>query len=359
MREISALAISFVVQPLFFGGIEYQTPWNPLRLKLEYDGNNYQNDFAGKLPQASHFNVGAVYRAASWADLNLSYERGNTLMFGFTLRTNFNDLRPALRDTPKPAYQPAPESEGLQYTTVANQLTALKYNAGFDAPEIQLRDKTLYMSGQQYKYRDSREAVDRANRILVNNLPQGVEKISVTQKARAYGDGDYRNRRSQPAQTTGRYSALVNQSHCNNNVLKLKIFLPLVGGYRIREDRFSYSFNPTLSQSLGGPEDFYMFQLGLMSSARYWFTDHLLLDGGIFTNIYNNYDKFKSSLLPADSTLPRVRTHIRDYVRNDVYLNNLQANYFADLGNGFYGQCMAVIWKRCMPVSVPSCFIAR
>lgn len=165
-----------------FGGIEYQTPWNPLRLKLEYDGNNYQNDFAGKLPQASHFNVGAVYRAASWADLNLSYERGNTLMFGFTLRTNFNDLRPALRDTPKPAYQPAPESEGLQYTTVANQLTALKYNAGFEAPEIQLRDKTLYMSGQQYKYRDSREAVDRANRILVNNLPQGVEKISVTQK---------------------------------------------------------------------------------------------------------------------------------------------------------------------------------
>ncbi|MFP1454740.1 YjbH domain-containing protein [Escherichia coli] len=53
----------------------------PLRLKLEYDGNNYQNDFAGKLSQASHFNVGAVYRAASWADLNLSYERGNTLMF--------------------------------------------------------------------------------------------------------------------------------------------------------------------------------------------------------------------------------------------------------------------------------------
>lgn len=47
--------------------------------------------------------MGAVYRVADWADLNLSYERGNTLMFGFTLRTNFNDLRPALRDNPKPA----------------------------------------------------------------------------------------------------------------------------------------------------------------------------------------------------------------------------------------------------------------
>ncbi|OYJ29721.1 hypothetical protein CI738_03755 [Escherichia coli] len=320
-----------------FGGIEYQTPWNPLRLKLEYDGNNYQNDFAGKLPQASHFNVGAVYRAASWADLNLSYERGNTLMFGFTLRTNFNDLRPALRDTPKPAYQPAPESEGLQYTTVANQLTALKYNAGFDAPEIQLRDKTLYMSGQQYKYRDSREAVDRANRILVNNLPQGVEKISVTQKrehmAMVTTETDVASLRKKLAGTAPGKSEQLQQQRVEAEDLSA-----FGRGYRIREDRFSYSFNPTLSQSLGGPEDFYMFQLGLMSSARYWFTDHLLLDGGIFTNIYNNYDKFKSSLLPADSTLPRVRTHIRDYVRNDVYLNNLQANYFADLGNGFYGQ---------------------
>ena len=115
-------------------------------------------------------------------------------------------------------------------------------------------------------------------------------------------------------------------------------FCPLVGATRIREDRFSYSFNPTLSQSLGGPEDFYMFQLGLMSSARYWFTDHLLLDGGIFTNIYNNYDKFNYTNPPQDSHLPRVRTHVREYVQNDVYVNNLQANYFQHLGNGFYGQ---------------------
>lgn len=27
-----------------FGGVEYQTPWQPLRLKLEYEGNNYQQD---------------------------------------------------------------------------------------------------------------------------------------------------------------------------------------------------------------------------------------------------------------------------------------------------------------------------
>ena len=75
-----------------------------------------------------------------------------------------------------------------------------------------------------------------------------------------------------------------------------------------------------------------------MASASYWLTDRLLLDGGVFANLYNNYDKFKSSLLPADSSLPRVRTHIRDYVSNDFYINNLQANYVDALGHGFYAQ---------------------
>lgn len=81
-----------------------------------------------------------------------------------------------------------------------------------------------------------------------------------------------------------------------------------------------------------------MFQLGLMFSVCYWFIDYLLFDGGIFINIYNNYDKFKFLLLFADFILFCVCMYICDYVCNDVYFNNLQVNYFVDLGNGFYGQ---------------------
>ncbi|HFZ8994538.1 TPA: YjbH domain-containing protein [Citrobacter freundii] len=320
-----------------FGGVQYQTPWQPLRLKLEYDGNNYADDFAGTLKQASHFNVGAVYRMADWADVNLSYERGNTLMFGFTLRTNFNDLRPSLRDKPKPAYQPAPESDAIRYTTAANQLTALKYNAGFDAPEILQHGNTLYMTGEQYRYRDDREGVDRANRILVNNLPAGVDTISITQQR------DHMPLVTTQTNVNSLRQHLAGEPLGQEDKLQQQRVEPVDTtsfgrGYRIRGDRFNYSFKPSLSQSLGGPEDFYMFQVGIMGSANYWLTDHLLLDGGVFANLYNNYDKFKSSLLPADSSLPRVRTHIRDYVENDVYINNLQGNYVDYLGNGFYGQ---------------------
>ncbi|MFP1496853.1 YjbH domain-containing protein [Escherichia coli] len=52
-----------------FGGVEYQTPWQPLRLNLEDEGNNYQQDFAGKLEQG---NVGAIYRVTDWLTLTLA-----------------------------------------------------------------------------------------------------------------------------------------------------------------------------------------------------------------------------------------------------------------------------------------------
>jgi len=320
------------------GGIEYQTPWQPLRLKLEYDGNDYKDDFARNIRQFTHYNVGAVYRVVDWADINLSYERGDTLMFGFTLRNNLNTLRPVYRDAPKAAYHPEVTEGVPSYTVVASQLTELKYNAGFDDPEIKYHGNTLYMSGEQKRYRDSREAVDRANRILVNQLPAGTETISVTQTNMHLPlVTTETNVASLKKELAGGYP-LGHEEKLLQKRVEPNDPIPDSQGYRIKPSRFSYSFEPKLIQSLGGPEGFYMYQIGLLPNASYWLTDNWLVDSGVFINLHNNYNKFNSSLLPKDSTLPRVRTHIRDYVRNDVFISNLQTNYVTDLGHGFYGQ---------------------
>lgn len=36
-------------------------------------------------------------------------------MFGFTLRTNFNDMRPHYNDNPRPKYQPEPQDAIIQH----------------------------------------------------------------------------------------------------------------------------------------------------------------------------------------------------------------------------------------------------
>lgn len=320
-----------------FGGVEYQTPWQPLRLKVEYEGNNYQDDFAGTLDQKSPVNVGAIYRVADWADVNVSYERGNTFMFGFTLRTNFNDLKQQHIDEKKPDYAPQPQSEILQHQVVAHQLTDMQSNAGYSSPHIQVKGHTMYMTGQQYKYRDSAEGVDRANRIMVNNLPENIDTLKVTE-----------TRENMPMVTT------------ETNVRSLQDTLegyplgheqPLIQrrvepdvpktaeqGYYIDHSRLQLSWSPVLNQSFGGPESFYMYQIGVEGTANYWLTNHWSLSGSLFGNIVNNYDKFNYTEPPSDSHLPRVRTHIRSYVENDVYVSNLQTTYIDRLGDGWYDQ---------------------
>lgn len=78
-----------------------------------------------------------------------------------------------------------------------------------------------------------------------------------------------------------------------------------------------------------------------------------------FANLANNYDKFNYTNPPQDSHLPRVRTHVREYVQNDVYVNNLQANYFQHLGNGFYGRVYGGYLETMFGGAGQKCCIAR
>ncbi|MDI5454401.1 YjbH domain-containing protein, partial [Salmonella enterica subsp. enterica serovar Cerro] len=41
----------------------------------------------------------------------------------------------------------------------------------------QVKGDTLYVTGEQVKYRDSREGIVRANRIVMNDLPEGIRTI--------------------------------------------------------------------------------------------------------------------------------------------------------------------------------------
>lgn len=97
----------------FFGGVQY-APSDDWVLKLEYDGNDYQNEPQGNNQKHdSPFNVGVVYRYASGLDLTAGLERGNTLMLGLTLHGSLADLTvPKLLDPsyPRPlsTYPPVP-----------------------------------------------------------------------------------------------------------------------------------------------------------------------------------------------------------------------------------------------------------
>lgn len=322
-----------------FGGVEYQTPWQPLRIKAEYDANDYRNDRAGRLRQDSPVNVGVLYRLNGWSDLSMGYERGNTLTFGITLNTNFETLRSQAYQPPRPDYSPSEQPANFDPHVAAAQLTALRDNAGFASPRIDRVGDTVYVTGVQTDYRDRTEGVDRANRIMMNALPAGTRQIVITEENDNLPMASFRSDTSSLAEVMRGVPPGARMPPNVGVIGEPKQAALAQTGYALEKSPWQFNWSPVLNQSFGGPESFYMYQIALSGSASYQFSDNWKVGGVALLNLHNNYDKFNYTAPPADSHIPQVRTHIRSYVSSsDIYLNNLQLTHTSALGKGWYMQ---------------------
>ncbi|CTT39232.1 TPA: YjbH domain-containing protein [Escherichia coli] len=327
-----------------FGGIEYQTPWRPLRLKLEYDGNDYSREFANRyssLPQSSPINIGAVYRVFDNVETHLSYQRGNTLMWGITLRTNFNDLHPAHIDEPKSVYQPQTAPSTLAKVDWEKLSAQTKSNAGYQDLTWYGDSHSVMVTGEQVKYLQPGEAEERIALLAINSLPESVKTLHVIEHKKGLESRDTKinldsTRLANSDQPLGRTTKL--QSDLNTAGHEKSALQ-----YESRTAAFTYSLDPVLTQSIGGPESFYMYQVGVNLNGDWRITNNNWLSSTLFVNIANNFDKFNYKTPPHDGdALPRVRTWIREYVSSsDVLLNNLQATHFEQFNSEWYGQAYA------------------
>lgn len=321
-----------------FGGVEYQTPWQPLRLKLEYDGNDYSNEFAGHISQDSPWNIGAVYRVFDNLDSHLSWQRGNTLMWGMTLRTNFNDLKPAHVDQPKPIYQPDQVPASVADVQWPALTADLKGNAGWQDTEFYKDANSVTIIGTQSKYRDEREAIQRTSLLAANYLPNTVREVNVVERKENFYLQETiidlpSVRRANVVQILGEEQQEKTTVQAVRQIQGNPTYVP-------KRKSFSYSFDPDLTQSFGGAESFYMYQLGINASADWRISENNSLQGTLFINLVNNYDEFNYKAPPPDgAALPRVRTWIREYVdSSNVLLNNLQLTHMQPLTQDWYGQ---------------------
>lgn len=376
-----------------FGGVEYQTPWKPLRLKVEYDGNDYQSDFpvvagAAEMPQDSKFNYGMLYRFGDWGDLHLSYERGNTWTLGFSLQTNFNTLSQIKRDPEAAKYKPLPatpltlaqtgspaevntakveqetasaetsaadkseqqnvevvnlepanasiqavENTQVDWNRVAQDLQTI---AGYANAKIYLDKDSITVLGEQTKFRDRNEAHQRAATILANN----------TDAARIKEYRLIETRYSQPITETRidaqKFAQVASYGYLNAKITDAStVSVPsLPQGEQVNNtdkdwlDKLSFDVSPTMAQSFGGSEGFYMFNIGVTGSANYRFTDNVDFASSLYLNIYDNYDKFLYEVPPDTNDLKRVRTLVRQYVHdNPVRVTNLQLTWMDNLSD--------------------------
>ncbi|XPE50773.1 YjbH domain-containing protein [Shigella flexneri] len=111
-------------------------------------------------------------------------------------------------------------------------------------------------------------------------------------------------------------------------------------------------------QSVNGPENFYMYQLGVMGTAEFVANGPSVDHRQPVCNLTTTTTTVTSPIRRRLALTAR-RTHVREYVQNDVYVNNLQANYFQHLGNGFYGKVYGGYIKTMLGGAGQKCCIVR
>lgn len=324
-----------------FGGIEYQTLHQPLRIKLEYDSNDYSGDLpvgvGVDMTPHTPWNFGILYRLGDIADLRVSYERGDTLVAGVSLYTNFNQMPSVWRDTPtpKPEDNQPEQISDVDWERVSEELNKI---AGYETNQIYITDNKVSVVGEQKKYRDRDEAYERASAVLYNQLPKNIDTYSISERNKGLGT------------TPVDISADKYKDVAQVNYIDPKID-DAITGYSTKPtgaptydgfNRFDWGFAPKLSQTLGSAEDFYLFSIGLSGSASYWLTDNLEIGGSLYWDWYNNYDKYIYVTPPDGTDVPRVRTMFRAYNNEHaVTMSNLQLTWFQDYSDSMDQQFYA------------------
>ena len=322
-------------RPSLFGGVSYQTPWEPLSLKLEYEGNDYKDEPKDNhIKQDSPINLGAVFKLTDSVDLSAAWERGNTAMFGITLHTNFVSRKAPAKtfDPPAerlPAHAPVTAPDQVNWADVSRRL---QKNAGYDVERVAQRGSELLVYGEQTNYFHSAKAVGRASRILDNSVNDDIDWFTLVNK-----------RYDMPLEETSVPRETFREVVNNEEPLKSLHRTTEVNAamphrettlYTQTRDPLKYGVGLGYKQNVGGPDGL-LYQISADADAEYRFTRNTWWSGLLSVNLLNNYDNFTYD---APSGLPRVRTDLRQYMTtSDVTMPTFQFNHARQLDQDWYG----------------------
>ncbi|MFQ3219665.1 MAG: hypothetical protein ACI96W_002029 [Paraglaciecola sp.] len=319
-----------------FGGVEYQTPWEPLRIKLEYEGNNYINDRAGALVQDSEWNIGAAY---SWNnfDFSVNYQRGNTIGFGVNYNFNLHTISQVKIDSP-PRPLTAKTNDFSMSEIDRTRLTQdLYYQGGFALSTSHLSETDVTFYGVQTSYRNEDEAIERVGRIMASELPESVKTYRIVNTVGSIPmvetiiDAD-------TFKAQARYETL--EPDLASTYQRQDLGEATISNYAPTNTAgFFTGMEAFWIQTFGNPEAFYLYQAGVLLNGGYSFNGKTSISGAVKVNLFENFDRFNFTTDSAPSSLPRVRTNVREYVSNrDITMENLFLHWNDRIAPNLYAQ---------------------
>lgn len=304
-----------------FAGVQYQTPWNNLLVKLEYDGNNYKHEpHNNNQIQGLPINAGIVYRLSPYFDVSAGFERGNTLMLGLTMRGGLDKIAmPKLLDPDAPRISDSrPEADPDWNSTAAE----LERQTQWKVKEINLNNAEVRVTFDEAYGTYWNDRIDRAISVLHRDSPATVNRfvLSMTERGIALTErivlrDPWVAHQLRRQTATAHFESMAAREPTGGATTKTS--------WQKSKDRFEIGLAPDFHQSLGGPEGFILYRAGVAAPMELRITDSTWIAGRFNLRLADNYDTFTFKDIP--SALPHVRTDIRKYnTSSRTTISNLQ-----------------------------------
>jgi membrane-associated phospholipid phosphatase len=321
-----------------FGGVQWQTPWAPLLLKAEYEGNDYQSEPLGnRFEQKSKINFGLTYRPYKWLDVTTGFERGNLFTIGLALHTDLSRLStPKLFDAPRIPVSAARPQAAPDWAKTAQDL---KSQTDWSISRIKADPARVTVTVDDPRGIYWQDRTDRAASVLHRDAPADVDQFVLRYQTAGIDMSEQvidRKRwvesRVQPVPPSQQGQAEL-----------LRKPPPDDGGvpqYAAPAENFQSDFRLGYRQSLGGPDGFVLYQIYAEQTARLRLgRPDTWLSGSLRLRLLDNYEKFNAT---GSSDLPRVRTYIREYLLTaDLTMPNLQVTHVRKVAENQYASVYA------------------
>lgn len=334
-----------------FGGAEYIVPFTKgLKLKIEYDSTNYDEEGFFSINAKSDINYGVSYSLNKFLNLNFGYIRGNTLQFGFSISGDFGKKNPIIPKTEK--HKPIKNSYIARSVNATNtRLLYLSTLKNLNERKLPPRMMNLSEDGSKYSvsfaqsiYISYPQAYGRVARVLHELAPDSVKEFELIPMNAGFELLSINIPRKDFAE---------NVKSGNAYALSEKIeVLQKPNGYvdtfeyqpkRIYPANF-YSIGPGLESHIGGPSKFFEGGLSILANLETLLSENTNFQAVFKVGIFNSFDNIKQK---SSSVLPHVRTDLVEYLKEsqNFAISRAQFNHFSNPYKSFYTKLSVGIFE--------------
>ncbi len=309
-----------------FYGFSYLNKYSGLRFKMDYDEST-----PFLIDKKSNYSFGLAIPASKLIDINIFKHRGIDLGFGISYKANYSEN---IIDKIDPIKSLSFSEEDQSLLSINDEVFSGTINALLASYEIYTQDihldsNDLFITVNQNKYRNLNLAAKRVVQIIDNVLlSRKINKLSIifqTGNVKTslikFPLSKFRKFLNNSLTLAEIKNHIVYENYHENSGSNL-----LFNG-QIDFPLYNWWIKPDLKNHIGAPEAFYSGQIGLLLGGGIILKKNSFIESTLGLGIFQNLDQLE---LKAYSRLPKVRSDVREYLKEKYVLKELAYTYIFD-----------------------------